>query len=774
MSSLVPEFEYDIFISYRQKDNKHDGWVTKFVENLKGELESTFKEDISIYFDANPHDRLQETHNVDKSLEAKLRCLIFIPVLSQTYCDTNSYAWQYEFLAFLRIAENDHFGKDVKLRGGNVASRILPIRIHDLEQEDIKLFEKETGSVLRSMDFVFKTASGVNRPLQSDEDRPNDNLNKTLYRDQINKVALAIKEIVIGIKTESSHVIKGYPHNTDTAIRITPEEIRSDMTKPSVSNRNKPLFSLASVLIIIFLGIILYLKIFRNDKFENLRDTDGRISIAVMPFSNLTGDTTLNWFQTGVSSLIINGLGSSKELAVSDDQTMYDVIESLDKVYAAGLSPALAKKAAEKVQAETYVSGSFQGTEGKYRILVNLVDTKRGDIIYTGKVEGDLKSSGYLSLTDTLCNEIKNFLEIKALEQNADYDFREAYPASAEAYKYFIEGLNLILSSDYEPAIKSLKKALEIDSAFTMASFYISFAYNFSDRFEEGQLWIQKAYKTKDKLPSKYQNWLEIWYACDVSRSQKDIIRYCNLLEKSGIESRLMWFDLGTTYYNFSDLYKKAVEAFDKVDKISQSRGDEWRYDRYYTSYCEALLLADMPERVQLIADKGLKINPDNFWLTILNGSSYVMLKDTVAVANSISEIRSLANKYKALKSDEEWAIGYMFLWAKDTIRAAEHYRNACNLNPEDLGKINDLTMTLIRAGIDIREGLELCEKGLSMKPDSKFLLWMKGLALHKTGKHEEALKILKDCEEKWLGYNKDLIKDIKAVEQAIASHKRN
>jgi len=27
------------------------------------------------------------------------------------------------------------------------------IRIHDLEPEDVKLFEKETGSVLRAMDF---------------------------------------------------------------------------------------------------------------------------------------------------------------------------------------------------------------------------------------------------------------------------------------------------------------------------------------------------------------------------------------------------------------------------------------------------------------------------------------------------------------------------------------------------------------------------------------------------------------------------------------------
>jgi hypothetical protein len=49
MSSIIEGYNYDIFISYRQKDNKHDGWVTKFVDNLKGELEATFKGKISVY-----------------------------------------------------------------------------------------------------------------------------------------------------------------------------------------------------------------------------------------------------------------------------------------------------------------------------------------------------------------------------------------------------------------------------------------------------------------------------------------------------------------------------------------------------------------------------------------------------------------------------------------------------------------------------------------------------------------------------------------------------
>ena len=58
MPAFIPGFEYDIFISYRHKDNKGDQWVTDFVEALKTELEAIFKEEISIYFDENPTRRI--------------------------------------------------------------------------------------------------------------------------------------------------------------------------------------------------------------------------------------------------------------------------------------------------------------------------------------------------------------------------------------------------------------------------------------------------------------------------------------------------------------------------------------------------------------------------------------------------------------------------------------------------------------------------------------------------------------------------------------------
>ena len=135
MASIIEGYEYDIFISYRRKDNEYDGWVTEFVNNLKRELHATFKEDISIYFDANPKDGLLETHIVDESLAKKLKCLIFIPIISQTYCDSKSFAWQHEFCAFNKLAKEDLFGRDIRLAGGNVASRILPVKIHDIDPE---------------------------------------------------------------------------------------------------------------------------------------------------------------------------------------------------------------------------------------------------------------------------------------------------------------------------------------------------------------------------------------------------------------------------------------------------------------------------------------------------------------------------------------------------------------------------------------------------------------------------------------------------------------
>ena len=57
----------------------------------------------------------------------------------------------------------------VKLAGGNVANRVLPIQIHDLNADDRKLVEGELGGYLRGIEFIYKEP-GVNRPLAPNDD----------------------------------------------------------------------------------------------------------------------------------------------------------------------------------------------------------------------------------------------------------------------------------------------------------------------------------------------------------------------------------------------------------------------------------------------------------------------------------------------------------------------------------------------------------------------------------------------------------------------------
>ena len=198
MPSLFPEFGYDVFISYRHNDNQFDGWVSEFVEKLELELRATIKGKVHVYFDQSRSEGLQEHHLVGASLDSKVNTAIFLPIVSRTYCDPESYAWKHEFQEFLSINQRAERSLEVKLPNGNVASRVLPVRIHNLDQEDVVLLEDCLNGRLRSIDFVYEYG-GVDRPLRlRDDDAHQPGV--LIYRNQISKVALAVRDIISSLK----------------------------------------------------------------------------------------------------------------------------------------------------------------------------------------------------------------------------------------------------------------------------------------------------------------------------------------------------------------------------------------------------------------------------------------------------------------------------------------------------------------------------------------------------------------------------------------------
>jgi len=285
MGSIISGFEYDIFISYRQKDNKGDKWVNKFVETLRTELEATFKENISIYFDENPHDGLLETHDVDASLKQKLNCLIFIPVISRTYCDPRAFAWEHELVAFVNSASSDQFGLKVTLPNGNVGNRVLPVRIHDLDPQDINLCESVLGGILRGVDFIYRSP-GVNRPLRIDEDHPQDNQNNTYYRDQINKVANAVSDIIQGIKLEKFPDLKKQEMFAGDEGNFKSETVKKHNGSFLKRINNARAVVLLALIVLLTGGVYATYRLF----YANNREK----TIAILPLLNVNNDSTLN------------------------------------------------------------------------------------------------------------------------------------------------------------------------------------------------------------------------------------------------------------------------------------------------------------------------------------------------------------------------------------------------------------------------------------------------------------------------------------------------
>jgi tetratricopeptide (TPR) repeat protein len=433
----------------------------------------------------------------------------------------------------------------------------------------------------------------------------------------------------------------------------------------------------------------------------------------------------------------------------------------------------MAKEVAKKVKAETYISGSFQGREDTYWVLVNLVNTESGKIIWTNKITGNLKSSGYLDLADSLCNEIKNHLEIKALENVADYEFRDVYPKSAEAYRYFIEGMNSVLNMNYESGIQSLKKALEIDSTFTLASFYLSYAYNVISSPEQNK-WLEKAYRHKDRIPTKYQLWMDMWYACQYGNSVKDVSRDCDLLAKSGINTRLFWSDIAVTYCDFTHEYEKAIPAFEKVMEISQERGTDWKFIQFYDRFLTALHNVGNHEREKEISDIGLKILPDNS-NTFFNHMAVCALSQ-----GKMKEADEILTKYiakrKELGTSEsrlEGFLGGIYMRANIIDQAEIHYRKAYKLNPQNVDRIYELADFLINKDINVTEGMELVEKAMAILPDNLVLLRLKGRGLYKQGKYEEAVQLLRKVQESWSGADYDLSVYLPEAEQALANQNK-
>lgn len=615
MPGLIEGYNYDIFISYRQKDNKHDGWVTEFVENLKGELESTFKEEISVYFDINPHDGLLETHDVGESLKEKLKCLIFIPIISRTYCDPKSFAWEHEFKEYVKKSSGDKIGFKVKLPNGNVASRVLPVIIHDLDSEDIREVESVLGGVMRGIEFIYQEP-GVNKPLTSDDDDKK-NLKGTRYKIQVNKVANAINEIISGITAVQTGLLSEGKEAIPSEEKQPAEKYRK-----SIGNSEKPIdpanasrFKMwgwkSLVAAIFFIAIVLSVIVLLN---RNSKQDYDQASIAVLPLQNFSENQDKEFLADAITESITEALAGNKDLRVISRGSAMRY-KGTDRLY-----PDIAKELGVNLLLE----GSVMNVEGKTRVVVQLIEPI--------PEEKHLWAKSYTEEQSNVLGLVQNVSGLIADEIFSTLHINAKIPEKPEvdnqAYELYLKGRHIwrtqnINKDDLLTALDYLGQAIRIEPEFaqayvTMAEVYISINTLIGDNEEillnreNARIAIDKAlqldgsvadaYITKGNLIGKL-NW--DWEGMKVL-AEKGLE-----LEPSNVSAHLTL----SNYYVIKGDYQKAIDEARIAEELDplNPRVACYLAERYYIARQLDQAIEQLMEVIDLNPNYGFAYNNIGF-----------------------------------------------------------------------------------------------------------------------------------------------------------------
>jgi tetratricopeptide (TPR) repeat protein len=625
MASIIEGYNYDIFISYRQKDNKYDGWVTEFVDHLKRELEATFKEEVSVYFDNNPHDGLLETHDVNASLKEKLKCLVFIPILSRTYCDAKSFAWEHEFKAFVDQTSDDQFGLKVTLSNGNVANRLLPVRIHDLDIADVRLCELVIGGVLRGIDFIYKS-SGVNRPLRSIEDTPHENLNRTFYRDQINKVALAVKDIIEGMEGSAAYdqvkekILQSEDHLEKKKVIIyepvqeKEKKVKSDESRAHIAKRYSFLRrgSLISILLLfILIGILIFFSSGSTLPFSK------RDWIVITDFENMTGNPVFDKSLYTAFSISIN---QSSYINVFPKSRMLETLTRMKIKDLAFIDEKTGREIAIRESVNIYIVPSITAVGNKYAITAKILETKTGNVLRSEMLYSETQDE-ILTTLDKLSKNIRRQLgESRYNIAIQDKPLVKATTSSIEALKLYSLGIDHHLMLDFAGAMDYYEQALRVDSGFTAAK--ASLGNLMIEKFDpvKGREWLKQAVKSIDNLTERERLAILAFYAVNVDNNLPKGIEYTKMRIELYPGDPIARNNLGW-YYQNSGRFEEAVKEYKAAVRINPNIA--LTYSGIVWIYLDMLGRADSG---LVWSEKMISDNPLNEWGYSNLGSAWLCL----------------------------------------------------------------------------------------------------------------------------------------------------
>jgi len=200
--------------------------------------------------------------------------------------------------------------------------------------------------------------------------------------------------------------------------------------------------------------------------------------LVVFHFENLIDPDDPERLGAITANLIVADVSGFPTLQVVSDQRLSDVLRRLGQETPGPVSGELATRAARETGAQWILSGCVVQIDPALALTAQLAEAASGDVLAAYRLEAGQDQTVF-SLVDSLTALVRIDLGLPSGSQGyADLPVAEVTTNSAEAYRYYLEGLEAYSKYFTTEAVASFRKAVEIDSTFAMAYYHLARLYN--------------------------------------------------------------------------------------------------------------------------------------------------------------------------------------------------------------------------------------------------------------------------------------------------------
>ena len=200
-----------------------------------------------------------------------------------------------------------------------------------------------------------------------------------------------------------------------------------------------------------------------NPRRERVAGPQAR-SIAILPFRNLTNDSSVSFYEFSLADAVITELVRLHSLVVRPSSAIAKYIGHEKDPIEAG----------RELQVNVVLSASFLHANSRIRVTAQLIDPEKGTVLWADRI--DSETGDIIAVQDIITQRIVEGLQLN-LASDEDIDLAGHVTRNASAYEEYLRGRDRLgqyvyhtaRDEDMQAASNHFRRAVELDAKFALA-----------------------------------------------------------------------------------------------------------------------------------------------------------------------------------------------------------------------------------------------------------------------------------------------------------------